>query len=68
MIRLPKRCVPLAVTLGAVAFMLPAMAWSAETTPVEAVNEGGYYGQHHRWSPAQETVIVPVISAPWTVQ
>ena len=57
MIRLPKRCVPLAVTLGAVAFMLPAMAWSAETTPVEAVNEGGYYGeQHHRWSPEQETV------------
>ena len=56
MIRLPKRCVPLAVTLGAVAFMLPAMAWSAETTPVEGVNEGGYYGERHRWSPAQETV------------
>jgi plastocyanin len=32
--------------------MLPAMARSAETTPVEAVNEGVY----HRWSPAQETV------------
>ena len=56
MIRLPKRCLPLAVALGAVAFMLPAMAWSAETTPVEAVNEGGYYGERHRWSPAQETV------------
>jgi plastocyanin len=57
-IRLPKRCLPLAVALGAGAFMLPAMAWSAETTPVEAVNEpGGYYGEHHRWSPAQETVI-----------
>ena len=57
MTRLPKRRLPLAVALGAGALMLPAMAWSAETTPVEAVNEGGYYGQHHRWSPAQETVI-----------
>jgi plastocyanin len=34
------------------------MAWSAETTPVEAVNEGGIYGEHHRWSPAQVTVSV----------
>jgi plastocyanin len=33
------------------------MASSAETTPVEAVNEGGVY-EHHRWSPAQVTVSV----------
>jgi plastocyanin len=45
--------VSLAVALGAVAFMVPALAWSAETTPVEAVNEGYL----HRWFPAQETVI-----------
>jgi plastocyanin len=50
--------VRLAVALGAGAFMLPAMALSAETTPVEAINEGGYYGERHRWFPAQETVIV----------
>ena len=57
MIRLPKRRLPLAVALGAGALMLPAMAWSAETTPVEAVNEGGgVYGENHRWVPARETV------------
>jgi plastocyanin/phosphodiesterase/alkaline phosphatase D-like protein len=54
-IRLPKRCLPLAVALGAGAFMLPAMAWSAETT-VEAVNEPGGYGANHRWVPEREVV------------
>jgi plastocyanin len=43
--------------LGVAVAVLPAMALSAETTPVEAVNEGGYYGKH-RWSPAQVTVSV----------
>jgi plastocyanin len=33
------------------------LAWSAETTPVEAVNEGGIYGEHHHWFPERETVI-----------
>jgi plastocyanin len=45
------------VALGAGAFMLPAMALSAETTPVEAVNEaGGVYGENHHWFPMRETV------------
>jgi plastocyanin len=45
------------VALVAGAFMLPAMALSAETTPVEAVNEsGGVYGVNHHWVPMHETV------------
>jgi plastocyanin len=43
--------------LGLAVAVLPAMASSAETTPVEAVNEGEAY-EHHRWSPAQVTVLV----------
>jgi plastocyanin len=36
--------------------MLPAMAWSAETTPVEAVNEPGGVYENHRWVPEREVV------------
>jgi plastocyanin len=55
--RSSKRWPALAV-IGAAAIVLPAVASSA-TTPIEAVNEGGTYGygEHHRWSPSQETVI-----------
>jgi plastocyanin len=51
-----KRHFVLAAALGAGVAVLPAIA-SSETTPVEAVNEGGTYGETHRWSPSQETVI-----------
>ena len=51
--RTHRRLVAPAAVLGVAVAVLPAMAWSAETTPVEAVNEG-----HHRWSPAQVTVSV----------
>jgi plastocyanin len=54
--RMRKRYLPLAALLGAAVAVLPAIA-SSETTPVEAVNEGGTYGETHRWSPSQETVI-----------
>ena len=57
--RTHRRLVAPAALLGVAVAVLPAMAWSAETTPVEAVNEGGgVYGEHHRWSPAQLTVSV----------
>jgi len=55
--RLPRRYLSAAALLGVAVAVLPAIA-SSETTPVEAVNEGGgVYGETHRWSPSQETVI-----------
>jgi plastocyanin len=55
--RLRRRYLLAAALLGVAVAVLPAIA-SSETTPVEAVNEGGgVYGETHRWSPSQETVI-----------
>ena len=52
-----RRLVAPAAVLGVAVAVLPAVA-SSEPPPVEAVNEGGGYGEHHRWSPAQVTVSV----------
>lgn len=51
-----KRHLLVAGVLGAFAASIPAMA-NSETTPVEAVNEGGVYGETHRWSNASQTVL-----------
>jgi plastocyanin len=71
-VRLRWRYVALLAVLGAATAVLPAVA-SSETSPtVEAVNEGsgGYYGESHRWSPAQVTAMaggVVTFSNPTTV-
>jgi plastocyanin len=44
------------VALVAVAALAPAVAGSL-ATPIEAVNEGGVYGEAQRWLPSAETVI-----------
>jgi plastocyanin len=70
-VRPRRRYVLLAALLGLATAMLPAIA-SSETSPtVEAVNEGSApYPEHHRWSPAQATVMaggVVTFSNPGTV-
>jgi plastocyanin len=46
-----------ALILGAALAALPALA-SSETSPtVDAVNEGGAYGEVHRWSPEQVAIL-----------
>lgn len=51
--RLRRRYVPLAVMLGVATAVLPAIASSETGLSVEAVNEGGFYGESHHWSPTQ---------------
>ena len=56
-VRLRRRYVLLVALLGVATAVLPAIA-SSETSPtVEAVNEGGLYGEIHRWSPTQTAVM-----------
>jgi plastocyanin len=54
--RLRRRYLWLAGLLGFALTMLPSIA-SSEPLPVEAVNEGGIYGETHRWSNVPQTVI-----------
>jgi plastocyanin len=57
-----KDCLPkwrhllLAGVLGASLASIPAVA-NSEPQTVEAVNEGGLYGETHRWNPSTVTVI-----------
>jgi plastocyanin len=57
-----KHCLPkwphllLAGLLGAALAAIPAVA-NSEPQTVEAVNEGGLYGETHRWNPSTVTVI-----------
>jgi plastocyanin len=48
---------PLAAALGAGAVILPAVASSETTSTIEAVNEGGLYGEKHLWKPRTATVL-----------
>jgi plastocyanin len=51
-----RRYLVLAVLVGMLVAVLPAVA-SSETSPtVTAENIGGFYGEEHRWTPSQVTV------------
>jgi plastocyanin len=45
--------VPVFALLGASVVILPAVAGSETSPTITAENVGGFYGEEHRWSPAQ---------------
>src|SRR5439155_10352774 len=56
-VRMRRRLLlPVLTLLGASVVILPAVAGSETSPTITAENIGGYYGEEHRWSPAQATV------------
>jgi len=54
---LRKRHLLLVALLGAAVAVVPTIASSATTATVEALNEGGIYGERHFWSPSEVAVM-----------
>jgi plastocyanin len=51
-----QRTLRLFVVTLLVLLVAPAVAGSEPTPAIEAVNENGYYGEHHYWRPSTATV------------
>jgi plastocyanin len=47
---------PVLALLGASIVILPAVAGSETSPTITAENVGGFYGEEHRWTPAQTTI------------